>query len=121
MRLREARKAARLTQYQLAEKLGVSQPLVCDWENGKESVPDAQKVKLVKVLGRPIDWRTGAPLTVNEQRAMFRAIELVANRVGYQRAFGLFKDQTPDELRVLIDFVSSNASDDLLLPPGVAK
>ncbi len=119
MRLREARKAARLTQSQLAERLGVSQPLICEWESGREAVPDGQKGKIMKILGRSVDWRTEAPLTVNEQRQMFQALELVANRVGHQKALGLFKDQPPDELRTLTDFVLSNATGDLLLPPGV--
>lgn len=49
-KIREARKAAKLTQVELAEKLGVQQPLISDWERG-DSIPTvASLVRLAPIL-----------------------------------------------------------------------
>ena len=123
MRLRDARRSSGLTQYELAEKLGVSQPLVCDWESGKDPIPDGQKQKLVKILG-PLDFSDDPhrPLNIHEQRQMFTAMEIAARRIGYQPALELFATQDSNELRKLTDLVLRNAGDDeLLLPPGVSQ
>lgn len=49
--IRKARLLARMTQVQVAEAVGVSQPTYQRWESGTISVPKSKAVKLAKVLG----------------------------------------------------------------------
>jgi transcriptional regulator with XRE-family HTH domain len=49
--LAEARAAAGLTQAQLAERLGVSQVTILDWEKGKRPVPRERVPALAAALG----------------------------------------------------------------------
>lgn len=51
-RIRERRQelATPLTQEQLAERIGVTQPVVSDWENGKATPTVPNLLKLVPVL-----------------------------------------------------------------------
>lgn len=48
--IKSARIEKRLTQKQLAEKMGVSQPQIADWENGKKRIYGDDFVKIIKVL-----------------------------------------------------------------------
>ena len=48
--LREHRKSAKLTQKQLAAKLGVVQSVVSDWERGEKPIPDDRINQLADVL-----------------------------------------------------------------------
>ena len=53
--LRAARNNARLTQKEMAEKLGVSNSTVCNWENGV-SFPDAEQIdRICDLLGLSYD------------------------------------------------------------------
>lgn len=55
-KLKNARKTAKLTQEQLAEKLGVSRQAITKWEADK-GLPDIQNIKLLsKALGVSIDY-----------------------------------------------------------------
>lgn len=58
-RIREARVARGLTQFELAEKLGVSQQAVCRWENGGRGLRASLVVKLSKVLGVSTNYLLG--------------------------------------------------------------
>ena len=49
--IRKARLLAKLTQVQVAEAVGVSQPTYQRWESGAGSVPKSKIAKLAKVLG----------------------------------------------------------------------
>jgi transcriptional regulator with XRE-family HTH domain len=49
--IRKARLLAAMTQVQLAEAVGVSQPTYQRWESGASSVPKSKVAKLAKVLG----------------------------------------------------------------------
>jgi transcriptional regulator with XRE-family HTH domain len=54
-KIRAARQAAGLSQYQLAERVGCSQHHISRWENGERG-PSAQSLKkLAKALGCKID------------------------------------------------------------------
>jgi transcriptional regulator with XRE-family HTH domain len=120
MRLRDARKASGLTQYQLAERLNVSQPLVCMWESGQEKPSDEQRRKISQILAFPVAWHEmRGPLNTNEQQLMFRAIEIAAHRIGHEAALRLFADQDPDGIRQLTEFALTLHERAILLPPDV--
>lgn len=54
-RLREYMEQHGLTQYELAKRLGVSQPTVCDWINGNFT-PTAKRLLLIsKRTGLSVD------------------------------------------------------------------
>lgn len=55
MRLRELRKEKGLTQVQLAELMGCSQPTVCGWETGASMPMAVQLPKLAALFGCTID------------------------------------------------------------------
>lgn len=58
-RLREARKAAGLTQSQVADKLGMSQGGYTQYEQQRREPSLATLAKLSKILKRPTDWLLG--------------------------------------------------------------
>lgn len=55
MRIKSIRKAAGMTQDQLAEKLGVAQPTVCSWELGTSAPRYEQILKIREVFGCTMD------------------------------------------------------------------
>ena len=52
--IQEQRRIQGLTQKQLAEKIGVSQAMVSQWENGEENFTAATLVKISSALGLPL-------------------------------------------------------------------
>ena len=52
--VQQERRAQGLTQKEFAEKLGVSQSMVSQWENGEENFTVATLVKISSALGLPI-------------------------------------------------------------------
>jgi transcriptional regulator with XRE-family HTH domain len=54
--LRKARETAGLTQEQLAEKLGVGQPMVSAAESGKSKVGERYVKRVLKACKLPADW-----------------------------------------------------------------
>ncbi len=121
MRLKSARKASKLTQQELAEQVGVSQSMICQLESGSERLSESLRQRLESVLRVPIDWNMGGPLTVSEQADMFSAIEIAAQRVGYERALRIFADpdKDPDDIRELTSLVLVTHAQQILLPPSV--
>ena len=55
MKIKDLRKAAGLTQSQLAEAMGVGQSTVCNWENGVAAPMASMLPKLADLLGCTID------------------------------------------------------------------
>jgi len=55
-RIRHARKAAGLNQTELAERVGVSQPSVANWESGVHDPRRVMLAKLAEALGTSLDW-----------------------------------------------------------------
>jgi transcriptional regulator with XRE-family HTH domain len=55
-RIRTARKAAGLNQAALAERVGVSQPAVANWESGVHDPRRLMLAKIADALGTPLDW-----------------------------------------------------------------
>lgn len=58
-RLKTLRKEAGLTQVDVAEKLGISQPAYASWERGVKKPTQDNLVKIAKVLNVSVDYLVG--------------------------------------------------------------
>ena len=58
-RLKDLRKQAHLTQVDVAEKLGISQPAYASWERGAKKPTQENLVKIAQVLNVSIDYLVG--------------------------------------------------------------
>ena len=73
-RLKELRKQARLTQVELAGKLGIVQSSYADWERGKKKPTQDNLVKIAQVLNVSVDYLVG---NSEEKTDDFENIELL--------------------------------------------
>lgn len=58
-RLKDLRKQAGLTQVDVAEKLGISQPAYASWERGVKKPTQENLVKIAQILNVSIDYLVG--------------------------------------------------------------
>jgi putative transcriptional regulator len=58
-RLKESRKQARLTQVEIAEKLGISQPAYASWERGTKKPTQENLIKIAQTLNVTVDYLVG--------------------------------------------------------------
>lgn len=58
-RLKDLRKQARLTQVDVAERLGISQPAYASWERGVKKPTQENLVKIAQVLNVTVDYLVG--------------------------------------------------------------
>ena len=58
-RLKKLRKDAGLTQVDVAEKLGISQPAYASWERGVKKPTQENLVKIAQILNVSIDYLVG--------------------------------------------------------------
>ena len=58
-RLKNLRKQAHLTQVDVAEKLGISQPAYASWERGLKKPTQENLVKIAQILNVSIDYLVG--------------------------------------------------------------
>lgn len=58
-RLKNLRKQAHLTQVDVAEKLGISQPAYASWERGVKKPTQENLVKIAQILNVSIDYLVG--------------------------------------------------------------
>lgn len=58
-RLKDLRKQAGLTQVDVAEKLGISQPAYASWERGVKKPTQENLVKIAQILGVSVDYLVG--------------------------------------------------------------
>ena len=58
-RLKELRKQAQLTQVDVAEKLGISQPAYASWERGAKKPTQENLVKIAQIFNVSIDYLVG--------------------------------------------------------------
>ena len=58
-RLKNLRKQAHLTQVDVAEKLGISQPAYASWERGIKKPTQQNLVKIAQILNVSIDYLVG--------------------------------------------------------------
>lgn len=58
-RLKNLRKQAHLTQVDVAEKLGISQPAYASWERGTKKPTQDNLVKIAQILNTSVDYLVG--------------------------------------------------------------
>lgn len=58
-RLKDLRKQAGLTQVEVAEKLGISQPAYASWERGVKKPTQENLVKIAQILNVSVDYLVG--------------------------------------------------------------
>lgn len=58
-RLKNLRKQAHLTQVDIAEKLGISQPAYASWERGIKKPTQGNLVKIAQILNVSVDYLVG--------------------------------------------------------------
>lgn len=58
-RLKKLRKQAHLTQVDVAEKLGISQPAYASWERGTKKPTQDNLVKIAQILNTSVDYLVG--------------------------------------------------------------
>lgn len=58
-RLKNLRKQAHLTQVDVAEKLGISQPAYASWERGAKKPTQDNLVKIAQILNVSVDYLVG--------------------------------------------------------------
>ena len=58
-RLKNLRKQAHLTQVDVAEKLGISQPAYASWERGTKKPTQDNLVKIAQILNVSVDYLVG--------------------------------------------------------------
>lgn len=66
-RIRHARKAINLNQASLADRIGVSQPTVANWESGVHDPRRLMLAKLSDTLGVPLSWLSEGARSTQEQ------------------------------------------------------
>ncbi|MBB5519120.1 helix-turn-helix domain-containing protein [Amphiplicatus metriothermophilus] len=66
-RIRLARKASGLNQAALAERIGVTQPAVANWESGVHDPRRLMLARLAEALAVPLDWLAGGARSTHER------------------------------------------------------
>ena len=83
-RISERRKALKMTQEELAERIDVSIPMISNLEQGKKAIRPENLVKICSVLGLSADYiLTGKTATKQDYTSLFEGIEtLNQNEIG---------------------------------------
>ncbi|MDR3148434.1 MAG: helix-turn-helix domain-containing protein [Oscillospiraceae bacterium] len=66
LRIREARKAAQLSQQEVSDRLGVTQPTFSGWESGKSPIDSNNLTKLSELLSASPNFLLGMDSEINE-------------------------------------------------------
>ena len=99
-RLKKLRKDAGLTQVDVAEKLGISQPAYASWERGIKKPTQENLVKLSKILYVSVDYLLGN--TENKQTSdVLENIEILFR----MNSEGLTEDEKAVFKKELIEFM----------------
>ena len=83
-RLKEARKFAGLSQFELAKKLGQkSESSVQNWEAGKSMPRISVLAEIARVTGRPVTWFLGEQITPDLPAAILSAENLTEDNKSF--------------------------------------
>ena len=97
-RLKDLRKQAGLTQVDVAEKLGISQPAYASWERGVKKPTQENLVKIAQTLNVSVDYLVG---NLEEKADELDNIELLFR----MNSKGLTKEETAVFKKELIEFM----------------
>lgn len=97
-RLKNLRKQAHLTQVDVAEKLGISQPAYASWERGAKKPTQDNLVKIAQILDVSIDYLVG---NSEEKSAELDNIELLFR----MNSKGLSEEEKKIFKKELIEFM----------------
>lgn len=97
-RLKNLRKQAHLTQVDVAEKLGISQPAYASWERGIKKPTQDNLVKIAQVLNVSVDYLVG---NLQEKSDELDNIELLFR----MNSKGLTEDEKAVFKKELIEFM----------------
>ncbi|MEM9168226.1 MAG: helix-turn-helix transcriptional regulator [Pseudomonadota bacterium] len=116
-RIRAARKAAGLNQSALAERLGVTQPAVANWESGVHDPRRIMLAKLSDALSVSLDWLAGGARSAVEADAHPAAAYLRrpirhAPIIGFADAVRFWRGQAPDPHEFAEDYIPVTVGSD---------
>ena len=97
-RLKKLRKQAQLTQVDVAEKLGISQPAYASWERGIKRPTQENLVKIAQILNVSVDYLVG---NSEEKLDELDNIELLFR----MNSKGLTDEEKADFKKELIEFM----------------
>ena len=101
-RIKEARKAAGLSQKFVAMALGVASPSVCNWESGKTQPTSENLVALANLFGVSSDYLLGMSDDAEKQEQAPPATEEELD----DAIAGMLGDLTPEEVQRVQDFIA---------------
>ena len=113
-RIRLARKRAGLNQAALAERLGVTQPAVANWESGVHDPRRLVLAKLADALGTSLDWladgaRSAAERDKHPAAAYLRRALYHTPVINYRDAVRFLDDAAPDPHDFAEDYIPVTA------------
>lgn len=109
-RIRLARKRAGLNQAALAERLGVTQPAVANWESGVHDPRRVVLAKLADALGASLDWLADGARSAEERdkhpaAAYLRRALRHTPIIRYRDAVRFLEDAAPDPHDFAEDYI----------------
>jgi transcriptional regulator with XRE-family HTH domain len=113
-RIRAARKRAGLNQAALAERLGVTQPAIANWESGVHDPRRVVLAKLAEALGAPLEWlaegaRSPAERDKHPAAAYLRRALRHTPIIRYRDAVRFLEDASPDPHDFAEDYIPVTA------------
>ena len=101
--LKTARKAAGLTQAEVAAQIGISQNAYSYWENGKVKIDNESLVKLARLFGKTTDYLMGITEPTRQAEISYAVFCLKKKKKAYKGTGagvdGTIKISSPVELR----------------------
>lgn len=116
-RIRQARKRAGLNQSELAERLGVTQPAVANWESGVHDPRRVVLARLADALSTPLDWLADGARSPGERDKHAAAAYLRRGLrhtpiIRYRDAVRFLEDAQPDPHDFAEDYIPVTANSD---------
>jgi transcriptional regulator with XRE-family HTH domain len=118
-RIRHARKEAGLNQAGLAERVGVSQPAVANWESGVHDPRRLMLAKIADALNVPADWLAGgdrSPAEADKQPAAAYLRRPLRHTpvIALDDALRLVGEGAPDPHAMALDYIPVTSGADKL-------
>jgi len=118
-RIRDARKRAALSQVDLAQKVGVTQPAVANWESGVHDPRRVMLAKIAEALSVSPDWlasgaRSAAEADKHPAAAYLRRPVQHTPVISFADAARLFEDPDADPHSVAEDYIPVTSGSDRL-------